>query len=216
MTESTIRVGVVDDHPLFRRGIASLLTTLAGIEVVGFAGTTAQALTLVEEQRPDVVLMDLDLGDKSGVDATRAIVGRWPDVAVLVLTMLGDDHSLFGAMRAGARGYVLKVASPTEVERAVRAVARGELLLGAEVANRAAAYFSGGLETTSHPFPDLTERERDVIELVAKGHDNTTIAQTLFLSPKTVRNYVHAVMTKVGAHDRSSLIVMARQVGIGT
>lgn len=216
MTEKPVRVAVVDDHPLFRRGIMSLLSTLEEVTVAGDAGSIAGALTVLEEQRPDVVLMDLDLGEESGIDATREIVSRWPDMAVLVLTMLGDDHSLFAAMRAGARGYLLKVASPTEVERAVRAVAAGQLLLGADVANRAAAYFSGTFATSSHPFPELTERERDVLELVAKGHDNGTIARTLFLSPKTVRNYVHAVMTKVGANDRSSLIVRARQAGIGT
>ena len=215
MTERPIRVAVVDDHPLFRRGITSLLETLDGVVVVGDAATTDQALALVDATEPDVVLMDLDLGGESGVDATRAVVGRHPGVAVLVLTMLGDDHSLFTSMRAGARGYLLKVATPEQVKRAVHAVAQGELLFGADVAGRAVAYLSGGLDGGGRPFPGLTERERDVLELVAQGQDNGSIARTLFVSAKTVRNYVYAVMTKLDVQDRGALIVKAREAGLG-
>jgi len=211
----SLRVAVVDDHPLFRRGIMSLLDTLDGVQVVGDAESVDAALTLVEQQTPDVVLMDLDLGRESGIDATKTITGRHPAVAVLVLTMLGDDRSLFAAMRAGARGYLLKVASPTEVERAIHAVADGQLLFGADVASRAVAYLSGSSADTQPRFPELTDREAEVLELVARGLDNGSIARTLVLTSKTVRNYVYSVLTKLGAPDRSALIVMAREAGFG-
>jgi DNA-binding NarL/FixJ family response regulator len=216
MHERVVSVAVVDDHPLFRRGITSLLDTLEGVAVVGDAATIEQAIELVGSSTPDVVLMDLDLGGESGIDATRAITRRWPDVAVLVLTMLGDDRSLFAAMRAGARGYLLKVASPTEVERAIHAVAAGEVLFGADVARRAVAVLSGSSAgIRANPFPELTDRENDVLDLVARGLDNGSIARTLFLTSKTVRNYVYGILTKLGAPDRSALIVVAREAGFG-
>ncbi|GAA2250235.1 response regulator transcription factor [Herbiconiux moechotypicola] len=211
-----IRVAVVDDHPLFRRGIVSLLETLPQVVVVGDAASLEEALALAEATHPDVVLMDLDLGEDSGIDATRRILNLDPRIAVLVLTMLGDDRSLFAAMRAGARGYLLKVASPQEVERAIRAVAAGEVLFGADVAARAVAYLSGaGPESPARAFPELTERENDVLELVARGLDNGSIGRTLFLTSKTVRNYVYGIVSKLGAADRSALIVMAREAGFG-
>ncbi len=216
MTQKTIEVAVVDDHPLFRRGIISLLETLDAVTVVGDAANTDDAIELIGASRPAVVLMDLDLGGESGIDATKTILRRWPDTAVLVLTMLGDDRSLFAAMRAGARGYLLKVASPSEVERAIHAVAAGEILFGADVAARAVAYLSGtSAELRARPFPELTDRENDVLDLVARGLDNGTIAQKLFLTSKTVRNYVYGILTKLGAPDRSALIVMARESGFG-
>jgi len=216
MQDKTITVAVVDDHPLFRRGIISLLETLDAVTVVGDAATTEEALELVATATPDVVLMDLDLGGESGIDATKAVVRQRPGTAVLVLTMLGDDRSLFSAMRAGARGYLLKVASPEEVERAIRAVAAGEVLFGADVAARAVAFLSGTAGVArANPFPELTEREGEVLELVARGLDNGSIAQRLFLTSKTVRNYVYGILTKLGAPDRSALIVMAREHGFG-
>lgn len=214
--ERTVTVAVIDDHPLFRRGIISLLETLDGVEVVGDAASVDDAIDLVDRVEPDVVLMDLDLGTGSGIDATKSIVRRHPSVAVLVLTMLGDDQSLFAAMRAGARGYLLKVASPREVERAVHAVADGEVLFGADVAARAVAFLSGSSpEPGARPFPELTERETEVLELVARGLDNGSIARTLVLTSKTVRNYVYGIITKLGAADRSALIVIAREAGFG-
>ena len=214
--ERTITVVVVDDHPLFRRGIISLLETLDGVEVVGDAASVDEAVELVDRVVPDVVLMDLDLGTGSGIDATKSIARRHPSIAVLVLTMLGDDQSLFAAMRAGARGYLLKVASPREVERAIHAVADGEVLFGADVAARAVAFLSGSSpEHDVRPFPELTERETEVLELVARGLDNGSIARTLVLTNKTVRNYVYGIITKLGAADRSALIVMAREAGVG-
>lgn len=210
-----IRVVVVDDHPLFRRGIVSLLETLEGVEVVGDADDVGGALAAIDRTRPRVVLMDLDLGEESGLDATRVIAKQYPDVMVLVLTMLGDDRSLFAAMRAGARGYLLKVASPEEVERAIHAVAQGHALFGSDVAARAISYVSEAGGERPRRFPELTEREAEVLELIAQGLDNGTIARRLVLTSKTVRNYVHAVLTKLGAPDRSSLIVMAREAGFG-
>lgn len=213
---STIRVAVVDDHPLFRRGIMSLLDTLEDVHVVGDAASIATALDLIDEHRPDVVLMDLDLGDESGIDATRLIATRHPSVAVLVLTMHGDDRSVFAAMRAGARGYLLKVSPPHEVERAVHAVADGQALFGADIAARALAYLSGATEDPrARRFPELTDREADVLDLLARGLDNASIARTLVLTSKTVRNYVHSILGKLGAPDRSALIVMAREAGFG-
>lgn len=215
--EGVITVAVVDDHPLFRRGIISLLETLDGVEVVGDAASLDEALALVAQRAPDVVLMDLDLGADSGIDATRIVTQRHPSTAVLVLTMLGDDRSLFASMRAGARGYLLKVASPGEVERAIHAVADGQVLFGSDVAARAVAYLSGSAtEHAPRRFPELTDREADVLDLVARGLDNGSIARTLVLTSKTVRNYVYSIITKLGAPDRSALIVMAREAGFGS
>ncbi|GAA1930771.1 response regulator transcription factor [Microbacterium aoyamense] len=214
--ERTITVAVVDDHPLFRRGLISLLETLDRVRVVGDAATVGAALALVEEHRPDVVLMDLDLGAESGVDATRLLTHRHPSTSVLVLTMLGDDRSLFASMRAGAKGYLLKVASPEEVERAIHSIAGGQVLFGADVAARAVAYLSGSAgESGPRRFPELTDREAEVLDLVARGLDNASIARTLVLTSKTVRNYVHSIISKLGAPDRSALIVMAREAGFG-
>lgn len=216
MQNREITVVVVDDHPLFRRGIISLLETLDDVAVAGSAATAEEALRVVGEALPDVVLMDLDLGDESGIDVTRSILDRHPETAVLVLTMLGDDRSLLAALSAGARGYLLKVASPREVERAIHAVAEGEVLFGADIATRAVSFLgrgAGAPEAT--PFPELTERESEVLELVARGLDNSSIARTLVVTSKTVRNYVYAIITKLQAPDRSALIVMAREAGFG-
>ncbi len=221
-----VRIVVVDDHPVFLIGISALLSSLAGLEVVGSAANGDVAVDLVDELRPDVVLMDLDLtagygdadpaGAGAGVEATRRIMAAHPGTAVLVVTMLGDDDSLFAAIRAGARGYLLKGAPTDQVERAVRAVANGEMLLGPEVARRAATYISGARTRGATVFPELTGREREVLELVALGYDNTTIARRLVLSGKTVRNYVYGIIAKLQLRDRAELIVRARDAGFGT
>ncbi len=212
-----VTVAVVEDHPLFRMGIGSLLATLDGVRTIGTAETEDEAVELVLRERPDVVLMDLDLGEGgSGIDATRRILHDLPETGVLVLTMLGGDDSLFSAVRAGARGYLLKTASPEEVERAIHAVAAGNVLLGADVAKRAVSYLSGAKARGGTAFPELTQREREVLDLVARGLDNTAIARRLVLTSKTVRNYVHGILTKLGARDRSQLIVRAREAGFGS
>jgi DNA-binding NarL/FixJ family response regulator len=210
-----IRVVVVDDHPVFRIGMSALLQEIDGLEVVGEAATEEEAVEVVSELRPDVVLMDLDLAGGSGVEATRAILRRHPGTGVLVVTMFADDQALFGAIRAGARGYLLKGSSPVEVERAVRSVADGAVMLGAQVATRAVDFLTGARSARGGAFAELTERERDVLELVARGYDNASIARTLVLTSKTVRNYVYAIFTKLQVNDRAALVAKARDAGIG-
>ncbi|WP_035912512.1 response regulator [Knoellia sinensis] len=209
-----IRVAVVDDHPVFRMGMAGLLGSLEGISVRGQAADAAEALVLPLDEI-DVILMDLNLGDDSGIETTRELVRRDPDVRVLVVTMREDDDAVAACMRVGARGYLLKGATPDEVERAVRAVANGEVILGSAVAARAVTALTSGRSAVRVPFPDLTEREREVLDLVARGHDNVTISRRLVLSPKTVRNVVSNVLTKLAVRDRSAAIVRAREEGLG-
>jgi DNA-binding NarL/FixJ family response regulator len=210
-----IRVLVVDDHPVFRMGMAALLDSIDGISVVAQAEDAAGAVAAADAAELDVVIMDLHLGASSGVDATREIVQRHPALGVLVVTMMDDDDSVFASMRAGARGYLLKGADPAEVERAVRAVANGEILLGPTVAARAVAFLSGARVGGAVPFPDLTDREREVLDQVARGLDNLSIARRLSLSPKTVRNHLSNVLTKLQVADRAAVIVRAREAGLG-
>ena len=210
-----ISVVVVDDHPVFRLGMSALLGSLDGVRVVGDAENAAQAHELIAATSPAVVLMDLHLGEDSGIEATRTIVRTHPDVAVLVITMQEDDESVVASIRAGARGDLLKGASPDEVERALRAVANGEMILGPKVAARAMATVTAGRTSARVPFPELTDREREVLDLMARGFDNTTISRRLVLSPKTVRNHVANVLNKIGAADRSAAIVTAREGGLG-
>lgn len=209
-----VRVVVVDDHPVFRIGMVALLEELEGVTVVGEAATEDEAVEVVLREVPDVVVMDLDLAGGSGAAATGAIRRARPEVAVLVMTMHGDDQALFQSVRAGATGYLLKGAAPEEVERALRAVANGEALLGAQVAERALAFLQGA-RSSRGAFAELTDRELDVLELVAQGHDNATIARMLFLTSKTVRNYVYSIFTKLGVSDRAALVARARDAGLG-
>lgn len=210
-----IRVLVVDDHPVFRIGMSALLRSLPDFDVVAEAADRAEALAAVEKSSPHVVLMDLDLGSDSGVETTRELCRRDPTLGVLVVTMFGDDDSLFASIRAGARGFLLKGASPDEVERAVRSVANGDFLLGPQLAQRAAIYLSGARTRGALPLPELTDREREVVDLVARGYDNATVARRLVLSTKTVRNYVYGVLAKLDLPDRGQLIVRAREAGLG-
>ena len=220
MTDQAITVVVVDDHPVFRLGMVGLLGSLPGIEVTGQA-TNRQELERAIDPLPRVVLMDLHLADvdgaaeESGIVLTRWLAHSHPEVAVLVITMSDDDTSVAAAIRAGARGYLLKAATPDEVERAVRAVANGELILGAQVAARAVAQVIGGRSAVRVPFPELTSREREVLDLVARGLDNATISRRLVLSPKTVRNHVANVLTKLSLRDRAAAIIAAREAGLG-
>ncbi len=219
-----IRVAVVDDHPVFRLGMAALLDSFDGVGVVGQAASAAEARTLLGLDLgaetapgavPDVVLMDLDLGDGSGVDVTRDLVRADPAARVLVVTMHEDDDAVVAAVRAGARGFLVKSASPAEVERAVHAVADGAMILSPRVADRAMAYVVGGRSAARVPFPQLTDREREVLDLVAAGLDNASISRRLVLSPKTVRNHVANVLAKLAVRDRSAAIVRAREEGLG-
>jgi DNA-binding NarL/FixJ family response regulator len=191
---TTLRVLVADDHPVYRDGLSAALAS-AGFDVVGQAADGRQAVALSLELQPDVVIMDLKMSDMGGIEATRRITHGSPDVAILVLTMLADDDSVFAALRVGARGYLLKGAGQREIVRAVQTVAEGGGVFGASVARRVMEHFTG--QPGSEPFPQLTEREREVLAMVAGGHNNTAIAAQLGLAPKTVRNYISNILTKL-------------------
>jgi DNA-binding NarL/FixJ family response regulator len=210
----SLRVVVADDHPVFRSGLRMLLEDL-GVEVVGEAQDGSSAVALAVEHRPDVVLMDLQMPGVNGLEATRRLSEAAPDVRVLVLTMVEDDDTLFAALRAGAAGYLLKGAGPDEIDRAVRGVAAGDAVYGAGVAERLRRMFVAGPVAAPVAFPQLVERERDVLALMAGGASNAEIARRLYLSDKTVRNYVSSIFAKLGVRDRAQAIVRAREAGLG-
>ncbi|GAA3183852.1 response regulator transcription factor [Blastococcus jejuensis] len=210
-----LRVLVVEDHPLFRKGVVALLGSVAEFSVAGVAASGEEAIARAAELRPDVVLMDLQLPGISGIEATRTIVTADPDVRVLVLSLFEDDDSVFLALRAGARGYVLKDADEDELTGAVRAVARGEAIFSRAVAGRVLAFFAAP-RPEPEAFPELTAREREILSLIAAGHPNPSIARKLFLSPKTVANYVSAIFAKLQVADRAEAMIRAREAGLGT
>ena len=207
---SALRILVVDDHPLFRNGVTALLDSVADTEVVGTAGDGDAAVREATLTRPDVVLMDLSMPGTSGLEATRRIAKASPESAVLVLSMLDDDESVLAAMRAGARGYVLKGAGQEELLAAIRAVAAGGAVFGAAVAGRMLAALDRPTPT-SPQFPELTEREAEVLSLMADGRDNRSIASELGVSAKTVANHVSHVLTKLQARDRVEAVLRARE-----
>jgi DNA-binding NarL/FixJ family response regulator len=210
-----IRVVVADDHPIFRNGLRTLVEENDLLEFAGEASDGDEAVRLCHERDPDVVLMDIRMPGTSGVEAARRIVAQQPRVGVLMLTMLEDDTSLFAALRAGARGYVLKGAAPDEIIRAIVAVAAGEALFGAAVAGRIASFLQPDVRSHSHPFPALSSRERDILELVAAGRSNVMIAEALALSEKTIRNNITNIFAKPNVSDRAQAIVKAREAGLG-
>lgn len=216
MTEEPIRVVIADDHPAFRSGLRFMLTAADDIEVIDEAATGAELLDIVVARQPDVAIVDLNMPGLGGVDATRQIAADSPHVAVLVLTMLDDDDSVFAATRAGARGYLLKGAGQEDIERAVRAVASGEAIFGPAIAQRIMQFLTTGPPAPTAPFPQLSDREREVLALVADGKTNPEIADSLFLSPKTIRNHVSNIFTKLQVADRAHAIARARDAGWGT
>jgi DNA-binding NarL/FixJ family response regulator len=214
----TLTVVVADDHPMYRNGIRAALDDVDDIDVVGEATDGDQAVEAARSLRPDVVLMDLHMPGTNGIEATRRLVNEVPDVGVLVLTMFDDDESLFAAVRAGARGYLVKGAAQEQIVRAIRAVAGGEVVFGSGVAERVIAFFAASGRIGSRAgrqFPELTERELEVLELIARGLNNTEIARRLVVSDKTVRNHVSSVFTKLHVADRAQAIVRARESGLG-
>jgi DNA-binding NarL/FixJ family response regulator len=208
------RILLADDHPLFRDGLRALLTAAGEADVVGEAATGTEAVAVALELQPDVVVMDLHMPELNGIDATRQIAQASPHIGVLVLTMVEDDDAVFAAMRAGARGYVLKGSTQAEILSAVRAVASGEAVFGPAIARRLIEYFSA-TPTGPAAFPQLTPREREVLELIARGERNPTIARRLGLSHKTVRNHASNIFNKLQVVDRAQAIIKAHAAGIG-
>jgi DNA-binding NarL/FixJ family response regulator len=212
----SLRVLVAEDHPVYRDGLRSLLGTAPRFQLVGEAEDGDAAVRMATQLRPDVVLMDLQLPGRNGIEATRAIVGAHPAIAVLVLTMFDDDESVFNAMRAGARGYLLKDAAGTDLLRSIDTVGEGGAVFGPGVARRLVAFFaSGGVGPRAEPFPELTERERQVLDRIARGEANAAIAARLGISLKTVRNYVSTILDKLMVATRAEAIVRAREAGLG-
>ena len=213
---SPIRILVADDHTLFRDGLRALLGSVPDTEVAGEAATGDEAIARAGELQPDVVLMDIQMPGTNGIEATRRIVGQSPHVGVIVVTMFEDDDSVFAAMRAGARGYVLKGADQDEILKVIRAVAGGEAFFGPRIARRLMSFFSAPKPPAPvEAFPELTAREREVLDLIAKGRNNAEIARLLYLSPKTVRNHISNVFAKLQVADRSQAIIRAREAGLG-
>jgi DNA-binding NarL/FixJ family response regulator len=216
--EPRLRVIVADDHPMFREGLAATIDGLPRSKVVGQAATGLEAVELTQQAQPDVV-MDLHMPQMNGIDATRHITRRHPQVAVLVLTMLEDDASVVSAMQAGARGYLLKEANRADIGRALEAVAAGEIIFGPSVAARVLTLFSAttAVQQPGQPaFPELTDREQEILELVARGLTNPAIASRLYLSEKTVRNHVSNVFAKLHVTDRAAAVARARDRGYGS
>ncbi|GAA3346979.1 response regulator transcription factor [Amorphoplanes nipponensis] len=217
MTEP-IRVLVADDHPTVRAGVRALLELSDDrVKVIGEVATSDDAIRVAEEEQPDVVIMDLRMPGVGGVEATREVVGRSPHIAVLVLTMDESTDAVFAAIRAGARGYLVKESGSAELARAVQAVARGEFITSPAIAKRISAFFAGSDRSSRAPeaFPVLTAREREILDLIAQGRNNAFLAHHLRLSPKTVRNHISNIFAKLHVADRAEAIVRAREAGLG-
>ncbi|HEU4671345.1 MAG TPA: response regulator transcription factor [Candidatus Limnocylindrales bacterium] len=210
-----IRILLADDHAGFRSGLAALVGSTPGLEVTAEAATGEEAVALAATTQPDVVVMDLNMAVLDGIEATRRIVATSPHIAVLVLSMYESDDQVFGALKAGARGYLLKGADRAEIVRAIRGVASGEAIFGPGIARRLMAFFASRPAVEPTVFPELTDREREILDLVARGLSNAEITNRLVLSPKTVRNHVSNIFSKLQVADRAQAIVRAREAGMG-
>jgi DNA-binding NarL/FixJ family response regulator len=211
-----IRILIADDHPMFRFGIRALLSAESDMEVVGEATNGQEAVNMAASLKPDLILMDINLPQLNGIEATRQILKQNWDVNILIVTMFEDD-TIFAALQAGARGYILKGAEGEETLRAIHAAAKGESIFSPTVAQRLTQFFSqSSKQSDAFPFQELTHRERDILRLIAQGLTNTAIAERLSLSPKTVRNQVSIIFNKIQVTDRSEAIVKAREAGLGT
>ena len=214
--EDTVRVLIADDHPLFREGMRGRLDRVADVAVVGEAASGDEAVELAHKLEPDVILMDIKMPGLNGIEATREIQQASPQIGVLVLTMFEDDDSVFAAMRAGAKGYLLKESGGEGVVHAIRAVASGEAVFGPGVAERIMGFFAAPRAAApQRAFPELTEREEEVLSLVAQGKANREIARQLFVSLKTVRNHVSNILLKLQVADRAQAVIRARDAGMG-
>jgi DNA-binding NarL/FixJ family response regulator len=213
--EKEIHVLIADDHTLFRDGLVALLNSVDDIRVVGTAQDGLEAVQQAAASQPDVILMDILMPELNGIEATRTIIQASPHIGVIMLTMFEDDESIFSAMRAGARGYILKGADQDDVLRAIRAVDRGEALFGPSVATRLMDYFKVPESEPSQAFPELTERENEILALIAQGTSNYEIAEQLNISLKTVRNHVSNIYNKMQVTDRVQAVLRAREAGLG-
>jgi DNA-binding NarL/FixJ family response regulator len=216
MPDEPLRVLIADDHPLFRNGMRALLDADPDTEIAGEATTGEEAVALATTLQPDVILMDIQMPGISGIEATRQILHSSPHIRILVVTMFEDDQSVFTAMRAGARGYVLKGARPEDMLRAIQAVGSGEAIFSPSIATRMLDFFSGLKPSTfQQALPELTDRERTILAMIAHGQSNATIAKQLVLSPKTVSNYVSNIFSKLQVADRVQAMLRAREAGLG-
>jgi DNA-binding NarL/FixJ family response regulator len=213
--DDTVRVLIAEDHPLFREGMRGRLDRVADVAVVGEAASGEEAVELAHKLEPDVILMDIKMPGLNGIEATREILRASPRVGVLMLTMFEDDDSVFAAMRAGAKGYLLKDSGGEGVVHAIRAVASGEAVFGPGVAERMIGFFSAPRAAPRRTFPELTEREEEILSLVAQGKSNQLIARQLFVSLKTVRNHVSNILLKLQVADRAQAVIRARDAGMG-
>ena len=214
-----IRILIADDHPLFRDGMHGLLDAMPDTEVVGEAATGDEAVALAASHQPDIILMDIKMPSQNGLAATREILARYPQIGILVVTMFEDDDSVFAAMRAGARGYLLKAASHEEILRAIRGVSNGEAIFGPGIARRLIGFFAGSPvaapATPPRAFPELSDREDAILRLIAQGRSNHEIANVLALSVKTVQNHVSNIFGKLQVADRAQAVIRAREAGLG-
>ena len=219
MTIDVIRLVIADDHPVYRDGLARLLSEIGGFDVVGVAADGVEAVEMAASLSPDVVVMDIRMPNLDGIEATRRITSASPHTAVVVLSMFEEDELVFAAVRAGASGYLLKDADDDEIAAVLRGIARGEAIFGPTTARRLLDMLGRmpdqSEHTTPHPFPQLSQRELEVLELLARGRRNAMIADELFLSERTVRNYVSNIFTKLQVAGRAEAIAAARDAGIG-